>query len=306
MNMQLKQKLVDHFLTIKNRKLKASITVESAFSFTLTVFILVLMLGPLFVIKTSSDIMIEMNNVSKLRCNYEMLKNSVEDTSAYEKFKEYVESVDFLEKNFRNIENVLNYAGMVLNFSNKYSTSSSEYQNLSSVYSLNNEVYDEKTGIVNYDFNFSFKLPYNVLNINEVEKRLVSYRRAFIGADGDRFDGLNDNGDYVYVANNHVNSNVYHSDINCSYLIKNTYSFTYDTLSTKRNELNQKYTKCSYCFKKIKIKSDTICYATSYGERFHYKSNCPNMTAYVSKILREDIEKYNLTLCSRCKRKEEG
>ena len=58
-----------------DKKLKGSITVEAAFSFTLTVFVLFLMLGPLLIIKTNSDVLITLNNASKVRCNYEMIKN---------------------------------------------------------------------------------------------------------------------------------------------------------------------------------------------------------------------------------------
>ena len=56
-------------------KLNGSITVEASFSFTLTVFILFLMLGPLLIIKTTSDILIKINDASKVRCNYEIVKD---------------------------------------------------------------------------------------------------------------------------------------------------------------------------------------------------------------------------------------
>ena len=61
MNIKLIQKDIDVFI---NKKYKASITVEAALSFTITIFVLFAMLGPLLINYTASDILIELNNAS--------------------------------------------------------------------------------------------------------------------------------------------------------------------------------------------------------------------------------------------------
>ena len=288
-----------------NKYLKGSITVEAAFTFTLTIFVLFLMLGPLLIIKTSSDFIVELNEMSKLRCNYEMIKYAAKDTSIYKKIDEYLSENDSLGTNIENVEDAINYSAMLLNFSNKYDDGHSEYRNISFMYDMNNDTYDENTGIVKYDYLVLFSLPFNVLHVNGVNKRLVNLRRAFIGADGDRFDGESESGDMVYVARNVTNSYVYHDDINCTYLIKKTISFQYSNLSSHRNYNNKTYSKCDYCFKGISLHNDTEIYVTQYGDRFHSYSTCPRMTAYVTKIPRENIEIFNLRPCFRCVKEEE-
>ena len=293
------------FMTIKGKYLKGSITVEAAFTFTLTIFVLFLMLGPLLIIKTSSDFMIELNEMSKLRCNYEMIKYASKDTKIYKKIDEYLSENDSLGTNIDNVEDALNCSAILFDFSTKYDDSHSEYRNISFMYDMNTDTYDESTGIVKYDYLVLFSLPFNVLHVNGVNKRLVNMRRAFIGADGDRFDGEAEAGDMVYVANNVINSYVYHDDINCTYLIKRTNNFQYSNLSSHRNYNNKAYSKCDYCFKNKKLNANTICYVTQYGDRYHSYNTCPKMTAYVTQIPRENVDIYNLRPCFRCVKKEE-
>lgn len=289
----------------KNRYLNGSITVEAAFSFTITVFVLFLMLGPLLIIKTSSDFIIELNNMSKARCNYEMIKYLARDTSIYNKIEDYVRENDINVDDVEQIEDITNQVGFLIDFSNKYDEQHSEYKNINYIYEMGNDIYDDETGIVRYDYLVDFSLPYNILHIEGVNKRLVNYRRAFIGADGNRFGTSEIDGDVVYVANNYVNSSVYHLDRNCTYLKKKTCSYRYDEIGQQRNYNNRGYSKCDYCFKKVRITRDTICYTTVYGDKFHYKSNCPLMTAYVTKIPKDYIDGYNLRPCFKCAEIEE-
>ena len=289
----------------KNKKLKASITVEAAFSFTITVFVLFLMLGPLLIIRTTSDLLIELNDMSKIRCDYEMIKYGSKDSNIYRKIKDYIGDSDVTEDSIEYIEDLSNNALFMLDFTNRYDESEREYRNIDFIYSMNHDIYDNTSNVVKYDYLVDFLLPYNVLNVDGVLKRLVNNRRAFVGSDGDRFDKDFEDGEYIYVANNYVNSLVYHVDINCTYLIKKTTSVEYKNIGNHRNYNNQKYSKCDYCFKKIKLKSKTICYITQYGDRFHYRDDCPLMTAYVTKIPKDYIEGYNLRPCFKCAKKEE-
>ena len=287
-----------------DKKLKGSITVEAAFSFTLTVFVLFLMLGPLLIIKTNSDVLITLNNASKVRCNYEMIKNGLNDLRIYNKITDKINDDEVLKNNFKDFENVVNFGALISDFDKSYDDTKSEYRNIKLIYNMNPEIYNEDTNEVLYDFKFWFSLPYNLFNVDSVRKRLVNNRRAFIGASFDRFSGEEASGDFVYVANNHIYSNKYHLFLDCTYLKKITEQVKYSDISIVRNDEGRIYTKCDYCFKKIKIDDNTMCYITSYGERFHYRNNCPLMTAYVTKIPKELIGDYDLTLCTRCSNRE--
>ena len=296
---------IDVFMIIESRKLKASITVEAAFSFTITVFVLFLMLGPLLIIRSTSDLLIELNNMSKNRCDYEMIKQGSSDSDLYKKVKEYIGDSNIKEDSIEYIENLTNNALFILDFNDRYKEDEREYRNIDHIYSMNPDIYDADSNIVKYDYLVDFLLPYNVLNVDGVLKRLISNRRAFVGSDGDRFDSELEDGEYIYVANNYVNSLVYHLDINCTYLVKKTTGVEYKNIGSQRNYNNQKYDKCDYCFKKIKLKNETICYITQYGDKFHYRDDCPLVTAYVTKIPKDYIEGYNLRPCFKCAKKEE-
>lgn len=286
------------------QKYNGSITVEAAFSFTITVFVLFLMLGPLLVIKTTSDVLIKLNDASKTRCNYEMTKSVLSDTKIYKEISKKINDNEQLQKNFDKIENIISFASMIVDFNDEYAENQSEYRNINYIYNKNAEVYNEETDEVLYDFVFGFNLPYNFYHIDAVRNRLTSNRRAFIGSVGDRFAYTENSGDFVYVANNHVYSNIYHLFLDCTYLNKKTKSVEYSNISFERNDANHKYSKCDYCFKSIGINESTMCYITQYGDRFHYRSDCPLMTAYVTKIPKERIEMYDLSLCSRCSKRE--
>lgn len=286
------------------RKLNASITVEAAIGFTLTIFILFLLLGPLFIIKTSSDILIKLNNASKLRCKYEMMKDSLKDTELGVNIRSYLDEYSIPGDNFQNIENIVNFGLMAFDFVSEYGEDKREYRNLNYIYNKNAEVYLEDSNEVLYDFVFGFKLPYNLLHIDDVRKRLVNNRRAFVGAMPNRFSNDGVDGDFVFVANNHIHSSIYHLYIDCTYLVKKTESISYSVVPSKRNDSNKKYIKCDYCFRDATLTDDTICYITQYGDKFHYRDNCPVMTAYVTKIPKESIENYDLVLCSRCSKRE--
>ena len=296
---------IDVSMIIENKKLKASITVEAAFSFTITVFVLFLMLGPLLIIKTTSDFLIKLNSMSKIRCDYEMLKYTSKNTELYKRVQEYLDDRGIDEKSIENVEDIVNNAAFAVDFTNRYGEDEREYRNIDFIYSMNPNIYDEETHIVKYDYIVDFLLPYNVLNVDGVIKRLINNRRAFVGSDGDRFDGEFEEGEYIYVANNYVNSSVYHLNINCTYLVKKTTSDKYENIGSYRNYNNQKYSKCDYCFKKIKLKNNTTCYITQYGDKFHYRDDCPLMTAYVTKIKKECIENYNLRPCFKCAKEKE-
>ena len=296
---------LEAFMTMINKKFKASITVEAAFSFCITVFVLFLMLGPLLIIKTTSDLLIDLNEMSKIRCDYEMIKHNSDGLSIKEKIKNFINEYNIDIETINKIENTSNYVSFIFNANNKYDESKSEYKNVSFVYDLNPNVYDEATNIIRYDYVINFKLPYNILNVDEITKRLVSSRRAFVGSIGDRFDDESVDGDFVYVSNNYLNSNVYHTNINCTYLVKKTISFEYKNRANYRNDKNKNYSKCDYCFKNIKVSNETTCYATQYGDRFHYRPDCPVMTAYVTKLPKDKIDLYDLRACFRCANKGE-
>lgn len=289
---------------ILNKKYNGSITVEAAFSFTITIFIFLLMLGPLFIIKSSSDILIKLNESTNLRCNYEMLKRGAGRTNIVNKINSYIDidGENNINSISNSIENVINYTANAINILNEYNEEEKEYRNISFIYDKNINVYDEESGIVKYDYIITFKLPYNMLFIQNVLKRFVMQKRAFIGSDGDRFNKGDESDGYIYLSDNYLVSKVYHNKYNCTYLEKDTIKAIYKDIKKMRNDNGGKYTKCTHCFGKIKVDDNEMYYVTHYGTKYHYDEDCPMMTAYVTKVPSSYIDVYNLRLCERCKK----
>lgn len=294
MNTKLIQKDIDVFI---NKKYKASITVEAALSFTITIFVLFAMLGPLLINYTASDILIELNNANKLMCNYELAKKNLN----FDLNDGYASLADYVYLNAKLI--------------NSYNDDKSEYNNLffinKTIGNIDDE-YDEDTGVVKHDYEFWFHSPYDNLKPREIKLRLLSSRRAFIGADENRFTGLDSEGSdkYIYVSDSHVSSHIYHLYIDCTHLKKQTFPILSDELDNARNESGGKYYMCKHCFTGIEDEEyrsqspPSTCYVTRYGEKYHYRENCELITAHVTKLEIDDIDKDLYRVCDTCNKRK--
>ena len=284
------------FLILKNKKSKASITVEAAISFSLTIFILFLMLGPIFILKSSIDIALKLDNTIDKMNYYAIIKYNLDNTVKNEDEKKNInDKINSVEI----IENLTNHSMVILDVLNIFKKEKNTFDNISAIIPTIYDVYDDKTGVINYNYDVYFNLPFNFFNIRAPIQQIVAYRRAFIGVDGDRFNKEKDT--YVYVARNHTYSNIYHLYLDCTYLTKDTEMVEYKNLNSKKNANGNNYTKCSLCFKNINCDENTKCYITKYGINYHYKENCPKgLDAYITKELEDDIKEKGYNPCSRC------
>lgn len=285
-----------------NKKYNGSITVEAAFSFTITIFVFFIMLGPLLIIKSSSDVLIKLNEAANTRCNYEMIKKGASETNIVNKINSYFDKDDNIKEISNGIENILNFGINAINILNQYDDDKREYRNISFIYDKNTNVYDGEKGIVKYDYLITFMLPYNVLHVRNIMNRFVIQKRAFIGVDGNRFKNDDESNGYIYVSDSYRSSGVYHNKYNCSYLIKDTIKSSYKDIKRMKNDNGGKYTKCSHCFGKKKVDENEMYYITQYGDKYHYDKDCPMMTAYITKVPSSYIDTYNLRMCERCKK----
>lgn len=301
-------------------KYKLSITIEATLSFSIAIFVLFLVLGPLFILETSSNIILKIDNYSKSMSYYKMFeKNIVEnkellDLTKFSKNEKFKNIFEFLLSNnedeninevYDSIKNLTNYAIIISNLTSK-NDNNNAYNNIDLIIPKNIEIYDKSTGLINYDILVSFKLPFNLFNVQNILQNFVSNRRAFIGIDGDRYN-KNDSlitDDEIYISNNFKKSKKYHDNINCTRLVKQVEEVLYKNLNQHKNYDNQSYIKCNYCFKNINENNNTKTYITEYGKRFHSYENCPLMTAYISIVSKKYIEEYDLSLCQICANKK--
>lgn len=296
-------------------KLKCSITVEASLAFSIAIFVLIIILGPLFIIETSIKIINKIEDNSRYLSYYQMINKNLSDDKkhiTFDKLNNDIqnETTDNINQNIDNknvdesIKNLISTGVTISKLYNLNTDKNNAYSNIDLVLPNNVNVYDESTGIIKYDFLIFFKLPFNIFNLPSPLQRFISNKRAFIGVDGDRFTNHNgiSNLDEIYISHNFKKSKVYHDNITCNRLVKNTDAIKFHDIDNYRNDDNEKYEKCTYCFENVDLFSNTTVYITTYGVRYHSYNSCPLMTAYITIVPISYIEEYGLRLCEICKK----
>ena len=301
---------------IKNKNLSGSITVEASIVFTISILILFMSFAPLFVLKSSAKIIKDLNEISKAASIYKMIKYNFENdrgsTNVDNLKKEEIQNnteIDYLDNEIsredlsESFENLTNIGIVIYKLLEINKDKNDAFSNISYILPLQLDTFDSTKQVINYKLKVGFKIPFNIFTINNLYQDFYISRRAFVGADGNRYDS-EDSGEYIYIAESFERSHVYHNNINCTILKKVTKEVVYADIDKEKNEYGDSYIKCEYCIKNEKLKSDTVVFTTQYGKLFHLNENCPTMTAYVSKVSKDYIEKYDLRLCKICERKK--
>ena len=309
-------------LRTKDESYRASITVEASLSFSLVLFVLFLVLWPIFILQTSKEIILTVDNQSKIISYYQMLKENLSNENTdYTKLindslndQIYVNEAEVRDQDtFSNVIteslfNLSNYGllyATIKNNINKTNDNKNAFDNLRLILPYELDVYDDKTKNIKFDFISWFQLPFNLFSIPDLDQRFVSFRRAFVGVEGDRYEAENDetdNSDKVYIARNYINSYIYHLDRYCTYLQKNTTKIAYSDLSSHTNEDGDNYISCEYCCRDIHLSDNSNIYVTRYGDKYHYLEKCPKMTAIVTEITIDDAKERGLNACAKCMR----
>lgn len=284
----------------KSKELKCSITVEASIVFTMMMLILFMNMGPMFICKTSSDIIKGLDDYSK-KLSY--LKEIEQDENVKDVSKTIIDSfpynidIDLQNDNTEGILNLINTSIVSFMLLKDNDDINNPFCNIDYLYPNVFDVYDDDTGIITYDYNVSFSQPLNILNIKNIDERFVVSRRAFIGSDGNRQynNVVASESDAYYVARDYESTGVCHKYMDCSYLEKKVLKKTYD-------EVKDKYDKCSFCIKDNDV-SGKVLYITETGDCFHIKADCPSMTAYVRTVDKDFIEERGLRICDRCKKR---
>ena len=301
-------------LFISNR-IKCSITVEASLIFPIVICILFLLLGPLSIIYTSSNIMILLDKQSKNISYYEMLKENIDsndDKLELDKLnntelnKEIEMTTDPNEKKnyiLESIENLTNYGLIIYNLMRDYDNNNI-FNNIRLIIPKKEDIFDDNTKMITEDIYVYFKLPLNLFFVEDICQRFVNERRAFVGIYGDRYQTIDIQRDLelVYIAYNHIYSNVYHIKKECTYLIKNVQRININNITNYKNDAGSNYDKCIYCYKHYNGSDVKDVYITKYGIYYHIKNNCPKMTAYTKAITKDEANELELRICEKCRK----
>ena len=300
---------------LKNKNFTASITVEASIVFTTSILILFMCCAPLFVLKSTVNILNNLNDISKIASIYKMIKYNFENdrgsTNVENLEKEEIkknDEIDYLDGEIskddlsESFENLTNIGIVIYKLLGNNKDSNDAFSNISYVIPLQIDTFDSTKQIIDYKIRVGYKIPFNIFGINSLYQDFYLSRRVFVGADGNRYDSEN-SGEYIFVAESFEKSHVYHNNANCTMLKKVTKEIIYGEIDKEKNEYGEKYSKCDFCIKNKKLNSNESVFITQYGKLYHLNESCPTMTAYVSKVSKDYIEKYDLRICKICERK---
>lgn len=159
---------------------------------------------------------------------------------------------------------------------------------------LNNLSSIASDGRINYKVHYSF-IPFvrwMPIDLEPVEDGVFGH--SFTGYKGPLFLVEDtDKEEFVYISST---GSKYHKDSGCSYLIIRPQSVEYADLVTIRNNSRAKYYPCEVC----RPKSGGMVFITSYGNRYHGKSDCSELKRTIKMISLKEATECGYSACSKC------
>lgn len=295
---KLSQVYMKNIASFLNFKTKASITIETALSLSIAIFVLIFMLGPLFIINSTADILIKIDENSRMLCYYDMfMEKHIRNDHNFERI-----NIDILDNTCFEFLNKINIPATIIGTISAYNKIDKENIVLNSTNDYDGILYDNNH-MVNYDINFLGKHPLNIWNLKNPEFRIINSRRSFVGIQGNRWNERNKESEYVYNVSD--DSEVYHLKSTCTYLKKNIKNCSLQDISNKRNINGSKYEICKTCSKNTSISNYQTIYYTNYGTNYHFKDNCSRLEPIMIKeITLEDAINRGLRACSKCEQED--
>ncbi|MCR5585970.1 MAG: pilus assembly protein [Lachnospiraceae bacterium] len=113
--------------------------------------------------------------------------------------------------------------------------------------------------------------------------------------EGESMVSDSDSDEYVYIGDE---PEVYHKDINCTYLKPSVNEVYFSEIENLRNQKRNKYYPCPTCSKGVKVNSFTKVTITHFGLRYHVNSRCKEIYRNIKKVRRSEVG--NLPGCSKC------
>ncbi len=279
------------FLSIK---IDCSVTIEATLTLSLAIFATTFMLGPIFIINSTVDIINKTDNSSRLLCYYDLVMDKyIRENNNFEHL-----NIDMLNGTCFEFLNKINIPATILGNLSIFSSVNNDNILLHSVSDIDSILYDNNH-MINYDLSFTGKHPLNIWNLKNPDLRIINQRRAFVGIKGNRWNDQQPN--EVKVFNVSDDSEVYHLYINCTYLKKIISTCKLSEINSHTNKNGMRYTKCTTCIKSNQGGIDYYVYFTKYGIHFHSKDNCSRLAPLIIReIPLAKVDELGLRLCHKC------
>lgn len=256
----------------------ASLTMEAAFSLSLFLFCMIILMMPLFMVQHDIHASIQLEKRARSFAKYQYLR--------YYGLPElqWVQS------------GAADHAVNILN--SLFTVDTLTEKGMSNVDLLfHSRVNMEQ---VHLELHYDQILPFSLLHGNRFAQEIVSHRRPFIGANGYRFgtpeDASGEEEEMVYIS--FTSRDVYHTNLNCSYLENDFIRVSPAEVDGTRSRYGGRIRPCKVCHPGM---DDPVVYLTEASERYHRDPHCRAIHARKMKIPRSQAQAEGRHLCTRCR-----
>ena len=263
------------------KNLLASLTIEAAFSLSLFLFAIIILMTPLFILNREIRISREMEKNARILCmakyleHYGLKKTDIADIEHIDQILEISETAleDILLPNTiptEGMENIQSFRSHI--------TEEDIYLNLQ---------YDEP-------------IPFGLLQKKNMRQEIVAHRRAWIGSKGARWEKEENaeeenEEEMVYVIDGP--SKVYHLSSDCTYISNDFLSCSARRIDGTNAKYGGKFCPCKACHPDP---NSPVVYYTEAGRRYHSTTDCPAMRSSVHKIPLKQALAEGRHPCPRC------
>ena len=259
-----------------SRRCPCSFTVEAAFSLTLFIFVMIVLMIPLLMLNQQQNLSRALEKAARESAKYHYIQFQGENGSLRKLPQGSAEAADQISLAVLRSE-----------------LSDPSVRNL---LLLDESPSDE---MILFKAEYETILPFSVLGLGTLHQETISCRRPWIGADGNRWYSNGGDADkaetLVYISSG--SQDVYHSTDQCSYLTKDYKTASAVGMSLLRTDDGSFYRACESCHPS----SDAaVVYYTEGGGRYHSSKDCPAMQAFVHTTTLEKALADGRHACSRC------
>ncbi len=264
----------------KNTGIRASFTIEAALSLTMFILCTVVMLTPMLIFN-------QQQNASKI------MEEGARNLSKFKYAEHYASESGKLkldQDTLQGMENAVSIAMLTSKVTQPGMRRLDMY--------TESEVTPEH---VHYVLNYDAALPFSFLGLHSLRQQVIASHRAWIGADGSRWDPSADAPEeqeretIVYVSTKSLS--VYHMSRTCSYIYNDFLSGPAYLIDGKNTKYGGKFSPCQSC---RPDPSSPLVYYTAGGKRYHRDPNCRAMQSYIQSTTLSKAQSDGRHACSRC------
>ena len=258
-----------------------SLTIEAAFSLSLFLFSIIILMTPLFILNRSIRISEAMEKNARILCmekyleHYGLKKTDVANVEHIDQILEISETA---------LEDIL-LPGTI------------HTEGMQNIQSFRSHITGEDILLV---LEYDEPIPFGLLQKNNMHQEIIAHRRAWIGAKGARWEkeeGAEEEKEeeMVYVIDGP--SKVYHKSSNCSYISNDFLSCSARRIDGTSAKYGGKFCPCKACHPDP---NSPVVYYTEAGRRYHSTTDCPAMRASVHQIPLKQALAEGRHPCPRC------